>query len=210
MKKLSDRSDHCKEAVKKKVIKGIEKTTKKEKEDKHSHLDDEAAEVERAADEREKRKAEKKKAKKDESEKKKKKEDPEGDGKSSGSGKEKKSAALSGTTATTTLLCPRYPPQFQVTRSFPSHGTSGGASRGETELCKAGSMATALISRTARRTPRSHSPKGRGYERASPSQGKRGLGHHHDAAAGIVNDVISGCVYEFKPNDDEGPRRKSH
>ena len=83
--------------MKKKVDKGLEKTWKKKEDDKYSHLDEEAAEVERAADEREKRKAEKKKAKKDKSEKKKKKDkkDSDGDGKAYGSGKDKKSAALS-------------------------------------------------------------------------------------------------------------------
>ena len=33
-------------------------------------------------------------------------------------------------------------------------------------------------------------------------------GIHHDAAAGLVNDVVTGCVYEFKPNNEsrkEGP-----
>ena len=100
-KKLSGKSERFKEAVKKKVVEGIEKSTRKKDDGKYSHLDDEAAEVERAADEREKRKAEKKKAKKDKSDKKKKKkdkkdkDDSEEGGKSSGSGKEKKSAALS-------------------------------------------------------------------------------------------------------------------
>lgn len=218
MRKLSDKSDHFKEAVKKKVVKALEKTAKKIKDDKSASLDDEAAEVEKAAEEREKRKAEKKKAKKDKSDKKKKKKDKkdsDGDGKAHGSGKDKKSAALS-VPLLDRGMSGRYDsdddtPLSAVSTAVPSDEeflTSwdewGDIENGGTELPKAewieGNCIDFKNGRVNAQVQEASGPGGIGGVRPSP--GGHGGVHHHDAATGIVGDIVTGCVYEFKPNNE--------
>ena len=197
MKKLSDKSEHFREAVKKKVVEGIEKTAKKKEESKYDHLDEEAAEVEKAADEREKKKAEKKKAKKDKSEKKKDKKkkkdkgDSGEDGQASGSGKEKKSAALSIPLPDRGPLS-RYDsdddtPMSSVSTAVPSDEeflTSwdewGDIESGGTEMPKAEWIDGNNIDFKNRKV----------------------TAVTHTAATSVVNDILSECVYEFKPNDE--------
>ena len=198
MKKLSDKSEHFKEAVKKKVVEGIEKTAKKKEESKYDHLDEEAAEVERAADEREKRKAEKKKkAKKDKSEKKKEKKkkkdkgDPGEDGKASGSGKEKKSAALS-------IPLPDRGPlsRYDSDDDTPMSSVSTAVRSDEEFLTSWDEWGD--IESGGTEMPKAEWIDGNNID----FKNGKVTAVTQTAAASVVNDIVSECVYEFKPSDE--------